>query len=284
MIRVTLTGGMGNQMFQYATGRRLADHLGTGLTLDISGYVNPKPHLTPRHYELSAFAIRAELDDRDHFSRRLLTRLQETMPIPARGIRTQLREQSFSFDPRVLSAPDGTVLHGYWQSELYFSDIRARIVDDFQFIEPPDAVNQAMAARIHDVTAVSLHVRRGDYVTNQRHGTKPLDYYSAALEIMSAKIDEPHFFVFSDDPSWCKQNLRIEHPTTYIDHNNADTGYKDLGLMSQCRHHIIANSSFSWWGAWLNRYPDKIVVAPERWFADASIDTGDLYPPEWLKA
>jgi hypothetical protein len=233
---------------------------------------------------LNAFAIRAQVDDRTHFSRRLLTQHLETMPIRIRPARTQLRERSFSFDPRVLSAPDGTVLNGYWQSEAYFSDIRAQILDDFQFIDPPDSANEDMASCIRESTAVSLHVRRGDYVTNQRHGTKPIDYYASALGMMSARVCEPHFFVFSDDPSWCKQNLHIDYPTIYVDHNNADTGYKDLGLMSQCQHHIIANSSFSWWGAWLNRNPDKIVVAPEQWFADPSIDTDDLYPADWIKA
>ena len=134
--------------------------------------------------------------------------------------------------------------------------------------------------------AVSLHVRRGDYVSDPKTkailGVCSLDYYRAAIAHIAERIESPAFFVFSDDIAWAKANLEIPFPCEYVDHNQGQQSYNDMHLMSLCKHHIIANSSFSWWGAWLNPRKDKIVIAPENWFANNE-DAKDLIPPESVK-
>jgi hypothetical protein len=115
------------------------------------------------------------------------------------------------------------------------------------------------------------------------HGSCDLDYYTAAAEKIAEGVDNPIFFVFSDEPDWCKAHLKLEHQTHYIDNNIGEAAYCDMQLMSLCRHHVLANSSFSWWGAWLNPRDDKKVIAPKRWFADDSKDTSDLIPAGWLR-
>lgn len=135
-------------------------------------------------------------------------------------------------------------------------------------------------------TAVSLHVRRGDYVSDARthaaHGLCSIDYYRAAVRYIIDRVEAPEFFVFSDDIAWARGNLDISHPCHYLDHNRGAESYNDMRLMSLCHHHIIANSSFSWWGAWLNPRDDKIVVAPARWFASGNRRLDDLFPPGWV--
>jgi hypothetical protein len=148
--------------------------------------------------------------------------------------------------------------------------------------------NEEMAHRIGgEESAVSIHVRRGDYVsdagTNRFHGTCSVDYYHDAVDRISGFAPASHFFVFSDGIDWAKENLRLRQPVTYVDFNDGEKNYEDLRLMSLCKHHIIANSSFSWWGAWLNPNPDKIVIAPKKWFNDPSINTDDLIPNSWLR-
>jgi hypothetical protein len=137
-----------------------------------------------------------------------------------------------------------------------------------------------------DANSVSLHVRRGDYVTHAATAKVlnpcSLDYYHKAIECVSRTVTSPHFFVFSDDPAWAQRNLKITFPTKYIDKNSGSQNYVDMHLMTHCKHNIIANSSFSWWGAWLNKNPDKLVIAPTNWFANG-IDDRDLIPPEWIR-
>jgi hypothetical protein len=142
-----------------------------------------------------------------------------------------------------------------------------------------------MAVRIAGCNAVSLHVRRGDYVSNpdssRVHGLCGADYHQAAVRRIAEVVPQPHLFVFSDDPQWAAGNLHLDHPATIVTGNDTRRDYEDLHLMSLCKHHIVANSSFSWWGAWLDTNPDKIVIAPERWFAHEQHDTRDLLPPTW---
>jgi len=130
-------------------------------------------------------------------------------------------------------------------------------------------------------------VRRGDYLTSPAasgcHGVCPPEYYHAAVKELATRLRSPHFYVFSDDPAWVKAQLNLPHPTTFVDHNDAEHGYEDLRLMASCRHHIIANSTFSWWGAWLGGYPEKRVVAPQKWFRDDRVDTADLIPQGWQR-
>jgi hypothetical protein len=135
------------------------------------------------------------------------------------------------------------------------------------------------------MSSVSLHIRRGDYVSNsvnrEIYATCSMDYYHRCAIEMTRRVTDPHFFVFSDDIEWAKDNLDIKHAVTYVDHNSQEEAYKDLCLMSKCKHHIIANSTFSWWGAWLADNKDKIVFAPSRWYNDSKHGEQDLIPEDW---
>jgi len=198
-----------------------------------------------------------------------------------------VREKGFSFDSRILELKGDVHLHGYWQSEKYFKDIRETILEDFTPIRPLRGRNQKVLDEIGSSSSISVHVRRGDYVidpqTNKFHGICGPEYYKKAVEIIAKKVKSPVFYFFSDDIDWVKNNLRTKFKNVYVDWNQGDQSFVDMQLMSHCRHHILANSSFSWWGAWLNRNPHKIVVAPERWFQERSLDTRDLIPEGWLK-
>ena len=178
-------------------------------------------------------------------------------------------------------------IEGYWQTEKYFKNIEHTIKKDFTFKTKPDKNNQSLLNQIKNCNAVAIHVRRGDYVknpvANRILGVCNLDYYNKCINLIIRKINNPHFFIFSDDPKWTINNLNIDFPATYVSHNGSDKGYEDLRLMSNCKHQIIANSSFSWWGAWLNNNPNKVVMAPKKWFNDLSINTEDLIPESWVK-
>jgi hypothetical protein len=178
-------------------------------------------------------------------------------------------------------------LQGYWQSPKYFASIEPEIRTELKLREPLAGENLAVVNKIDTSLAVSVHVRRGDYVTsvttNQYHGTCGPEYYLAAEALLRQRLGEPTLFIFSDDPDWAAHNLRFESPTVIVRHNGPKRDYEDLRLMTLCKHHVIANSTFGWWGAWLCANPDKIVVAPRNWFRDASHSTADLIPEDWIR-
>jgi hypothetical protein len=289
MIVTRICGGLGNQMFQYAAGRRLALLRGTGLLLDLSSLDDPRVP-TPRRYELGAYPIRATIASaaeleavaarRDSLAARIARRACGSR----RGAAT---ERHFHFDPEVLELPDGSCLEGYWQSERYFADVADDVRRELTLERPAAGRNALLLERIDACNAVSVHVRRGDYVTvpqtNAIHGVCPLDYYREAARYVAERVADPVFFVFSDDPHWVRDHLRLDGETVLADHNRPDAAPEDMRLMSRCAHHVIANSTFSWWGAWLDPRPDKIVVAPRRWFQEGKLDTSDLVPASWIR-
>lgn len=286
-------GGLGNQMFQYAVGRALA--LRTGATLKLDTCHFDRHH--DRQYELGCFRIQAQLADEEDLAAFGLD--GRHWPGQLDGVRRRLRahlapgpfqiwrERSFRFDPAIIELQGFVYLEGYWQSERYFLDQAEMLRHEFEPAEPTDSDNARLAAGIEAVNAVSIHVRRGDYVhsatTNRYHGTCSIDYYRAAVAHMCANTTAPQFFVFSDEPEWVRAQFKLGVPITTVSINSPDRGYRDMLLMARCRHHITANSSFSWWGAWLGRDPAKIVVAPRRWFNSDSIDTRDLVPDTWVR-
>ena len=291
MIISQLIGGLGNQLFQYAAGRRLAYAQGVELKLDISNLSN-STYRTIRHYELAPFRIKQSFATAKELEKfrppqsmmsRMLNRVaRRKMQSPV----SYIREAHFHFDPLILELPDGVYLDGYWQSDQYFSDITETIRNEAVVTEPLAGRNAEIAQIINGCEAVSLHIRRGDYiadpVVNQVHGTCGLDYYARAVEYVAGRVSRPVFFLFSDDPAWVHKNLSLAHPLYIVDHNDIAHGYEDMRLMSLCRHHIIANSSFSWWGAWLNPKKDKIVIAPSRWF-NCDIQSSDIIPGSWVR-
>jgi Glycosyl transferase family 11 len=208
------------------------------------------------------------------------------------GIR-YVQEKHFHFDPRILSLHDGVCLHGYWQSEKYFSDVADIIRREFQVKLPATGPDEKLRETVASTDSVSVHFRRGDYaanpVSNRIHGVLPLDYYRRCVQELTKTVRAPHFFVFSDEPQWVRDHLRLSYPTTIVEHqvngSGAHADIKDLRLMSQCKHHIIANSSFSWWGAWLSPHQNKMVFAPRQWFTKeglASARVDDLLPDGWI--
>jgi hypothetical protein len=296
LVITRLIGGLGNQMFQYAAGRAVALRRDAVLKLDVTGFGAVGAH-TKRRYELDALSIRASAAsaaDLAQFGRagkprsprldRLLGRLGIGQP---NGDGTIYREPHFHYDPMVAGLLAPVYLDGYWQSEKYFSDIAGVLRREFAAKAPLDRENESLGARIDGVNAVSLHVRRGDYIsnptTNRFHGVCPPDYYQRAVDCISGRVGVPHLFVFSDDQEWTCANMRFSVPTTFLGVNPPDCGYRDMQLMARCRHHITANSSFSWWGAWLNPSREKIVVVPKQWFCASSNDVRDLIPPNWVQ-
>lgn len=276
-------------MFQYAVGRRLACLHNVPLKLDLTWFSSNLTAVTPRVFLLNHFRIQADLaTDEEIASLRdsslgKVRRFLGFMNTSARHI----RGNGVKFDESILLLPDNVLLEGYWQSEKYFIGIKKVIQDDFTICEEPDSENSEVISVMHACNSVSIHIRRGDYVTDAkaaaRHGTCSDAYYKEALNIMSKRVYKPYFFVFTDDPDWVREQFIIPYPMTLIDHNSPVLAYEDLRLMSSCKHHIIANSSFSWWGAWLNPQIEKTVIAPSRWFSSDSIDTSDLIPESWLR-
>lgn len=292
MMIANIIGGLGNQMFQYAAARALSLKYAVPLRLDISGFDGYGLHNGFELYRVfdidMPLAFAAEI--RNVLGWRSPTLVRRVLSRPElkslRGA-SFVVEPYFHYWPGFKSVSPRAYLQGYWQSEKYFADAIDELRADFAFRQPLSEQNAAWAAQIGHCNAVSLHVRRGDYVTDARtnsmHGVCSLEYYHAAIDHILERMDAPEFFVFSDDIAWVQNNLNIRHPCHYIDHNRGKESYNDMRLMSLCRHHIIANSSFSWWGAWLNAYPGKIVVAPSHWFADTSICVDDLFPEGWVR-
>ncbi len=283
VIIVQLKGGLGNQLFQYAAGRRLSSTLGVPLKLDISFYKRHKQ----RVYELDEFCIEAGIATPWEVARwrgpRLLTRITQPLGLLPRLV----MEKSFAFEPDILLLQDDRYLEGYWQSYRYFTDVAPEIRRELVVRTPPSDADQKLLDRMAMCDSVCLHVRRGDYASNpiaqQFHGLCTSEYYRTALEAITAQVRAPELFVFSDDMPWVKHYLRFELPTTHVEHHGVDSAPLELRLMAGCRHFVIANSSLSWWAAWLSANENPIVYAPRRWFADPAIDTPELTPPAWQR-
>jgi hypothetical protein len=297
MIIVRLSGGLGNQMFQYAAARRLAQRHGVPLHMDTGPLDRPQEGDTCRAFELDCFSLsagHASAAERELCARfrlrqgNLLHRLLGNRLCLATGQRIRyVRERGFAFEPRVLSLPDNVCMDGFWQSERYFADVAALIREEYSFRGGASGENDRLAMEMGSGETVFLHIRRGDYLSNPAaaayYAPCDLDYYIRALELMGERIGPFRLFVFSDDPTWAEANLKEHAMVTVVGHNSPDQGTEDLRLMTLCRHAIIANSSFGWWGAWLIGNRDKVVIAPQSWFRDRSIDTRALIPDGWLR-
>lgn len=296
MIIVKLMGGHSNQLFQYAAGRRLALKRNTNLKLDLTWFdMSFDAGTTPRHYELDSYPISATVAGKNDLAKiedntssnelagRIWSKLARVRSV------TKLDERYLGLNKDVLTAPDNTYLVGYWQNEKYFKDIREILLKEFEPTTPISAKNKLYLDQIKACDAISLHVRRGDYATNQAtqefHGLTSLDYYSKALKLVKDKRsgEDLRVFVFSTDMGWCKENLSFDIPTIFVEGN--ENGADDMRLMKHCKHNIMANSSFSWWGAWLNQNPTKIVIAPKDWFQDKQANSDmDNIPKGWIQS
>jgi len=298
MVVTRLLGGIGNQMFQYAAGRNLSYILNTDLKLDISCYEKYKL----RQYELGVFNIQEKFAtaeeimeikfEKQNFTKKISQKLlKKFFAIPPKMPRTlpsYIKEKKlFHFQPEILDLKGNIYLEGSWQSEKYFKDIRKIIIQDFTPIKKFKGKNKELEEKISQSLSVSIHIRRGDYVTNPRtsefHGLCNLEYYKRCISIIKEKFLEPHFFIFSDDMDWVRESFILEEPAFYINHNGIENAWKDIRLMSMCKHHIIANSSFSWWGAWLGERQDKLIFSPKKWLNKSEVTVKDLIPNSWSK-
>ena len=261
MITIKLKGGLGNQLFQYAFGRSLSSDLNTELIFDLSHY-DSEYAKSKKHdfFNLQIFNIK---NINTQFSKEMLEEpyklkfyqepsFNETTGFPSKRNLNSLQIPAY-FD-------------GYWQSEKYFIQNENLIKKDLQFNIPINGKNKAVAKDILDNNSIAMHIRRGDYQDNPQFGMCGLDYYKKSISYIENQIEDPKFFIFSDDPQWVKKNIKVSHPTYYVTHNSVEKGHEDLRLMSLCKHFIIANSSFSWWGAWLSQNENKIVTIPKPWF------------------
>lgn len=288
-IIVRIKGGLGNQLFCYAAARRLALVNGVDLVIDnVSGFV--RDQLYRRQYALDHFKIpcckatpKERMEPFERYRRGLIKWSSRRLPFAKRRYVVQ---EGLDFDVRLLSlkVSDSLYLDGLWQSEQYFKDVEQNIRDDLQIIPPSDALNLRMTEEIRNSNAVALHVRWFDAPGSAVTNNISADYYQHAIALLEEKVDLPHYFLFSDAPEAARAKLALPNGrVTFVSHNQGDeNAYADLWLMTQCRHFITANSTFSWWGAWLNPSLEKIVIAPKHWFANQT-DVGDLIPKSWVK-
>jgi hypothetical protein len=293
MIVVKLMGGLGNQMFQYAAGLSLALNKKTELLLDESFLTADTNNLyTKRNLELQCLNLDLNIATEKDIKRFNVTRsnkyirsLQRNFPVLFSNLFAA--ESGMAFQKEFFNFPKNTYLDGFWQSEKYFKNIESILMEKFTPKETLNFENREWLNKITICESVSLHIRRGDYVVNKsaqvHHGNLILSYYINALNIIKNKYSNIEVFVFSDDLDWCKENLTLEPKTHFVDANQKTNFHFDMHLMSLCKHNIIANSSFSWWGAWLNNNSEKIVVAPKDWFTNGSINTQDLIPVKWIR-
>ena len=294
MICIQLCGGLGNQMFQYACGRSLAYRHQTELVFDMSRLNKKQGGITIRQYGLDIFNIQGkEISEAGVGKNKpLIYRILSTLSIKLRDKGIQMPayfiENKYAYNAGIEKTSGNCFLSGYWQSPYYFQSIEYLIRQEFTFPNKLNKENSDWLNEIKNANSVSLHIRRTDFVNNishDIHGICSMEYYKSAIEFISDKIKDPFFFIFSDDIEWAQENLKLPYPSSFISGNKGNKSYIDMQLMGACKHNIIANSSFSWWGAWLNNYQDKIIIAPKQWFADESMnaETMDLIPKEWIR-
>lgn len=287
MIITKIMGGLGNQMFEYAIARSMAQRNNDIFKLDISYYSKPKQEL--RTYELNLFNIDETIATEQEYNK--LRRRKGFLFNITKAVNALMNRQSFYrkekedalFDEEVYNLKGNIYLDGYWQNEKYFKEIREQLIEDFTPKSDISEKAQGYLKDIENTNSVSLHIRRGDYISdptaNNFHGVTNIEYYNRAVDYVNDQVSEPVYYIFSDDIAWCKNNFDFLENKIFVD--DTSSAIDDLELMKRCKHNIIANSSFSWWAAWLNENSNKIVITPKVWFS-AKIDL-HLAPEEWIR-
>lgn len=279
---IRILGGLGNQMFQYSFYKSLNNSEEN--LLDITDFNHYKLHNgfelekvfqlnNVKHAELRDIEVLSDckLDVLSRIKRKIMGRKK-----------THIIESYLHFDEKYGNMKN-VYFDGYWQSEKYFKNIEKEMRKEFIFQEFDEKENLEILKKIEKTNSISIHIRRGDYLNHPLYSsTCSIEYYETAIKYMKNKIEKPVFFIFSNDIAWCKENLSFDE-AYFIDWNIGKRSYRDMQLMSLCKHNIIANSSFSWWGAWLNNNLDKIIIAPSKWLNDERVDIDDIIPEGWIK-
>lgn len=295
MIYVKLISGLGNQLFQYVLGRKVSILKKTSLKLDVSFFENQDL----RSYKLNHYNINAAIatDDeieniigiytKDDIYSKVYRRAEKLLP---KHYKRYFKEDKWwLYEPDVLKTFPNVYLDGYWQHYKYFEHIDTEIFNELTLKDTTECAGYNIFEQVkQDNSSVSIHIRRGDYIddpeANNLMGVLPLQYYNTAIERIKEKVNNSRFYVFSDDLNWAQDNFKINFPVTFVDIANGSKDYLELDLMSKCRHNIIANSTFGWWGAFLNQNPDKIIIAPSKWVQPVHINSKiELQFPSWVK-
>ena len=282
MIGIRLIGGLGNQMFQYAAAKSLAKKLNTDVIIDTRAFKVYKLH----KYLLNNLQISSrEATESEYKKHRLYMRLPSKI-LQKIGLNfIWYNEKSYSFDKNLRKLRGNYFLSGYFQSEKYFRDIADILEKEFNPRQKINEKNLIYLQKVQSQNSVMLHIRRGDYVKNNAnlsfHGLCSIKYYKKAISKIKKTIKNPKFFVFSDDLNWAKLNFGDNKSFIYVE-GNKNSPEMDLMIMKNCKNHIIANSSFSWWGAWLGNNKNKIVISPSPWF-EINKNCKDLIPYKWKK-
>jgi len=295
MIVVRLAGGMGNQMFQYAVGRALSVKHGVPLKLDTTFLDHRikmphflRPNFSFRSFDLDVFNIQAEIAKPSEISFWNRPILWGRSMLVIDAVLRKLAflpgwEKKFYFDERILQLGSNAYLEGFWQSEKYFLNIADTIRKDFTLNYELSEPFKKLAEEIENTNSLCVHLRRM-HGGGSFHEKYDMSYYNRGIEHIKKAGTIDKIFVFSDDIDWCRQNINFGMPTFFIGREYAGKkGEGDMFLMSKCKYFIIPNSTFSWWGAWLAKNPDKIVVAPKNLFTNKKIDNKDLIPDDWLR-
>ena len=283
-VTVSLSGGLGNQLFQYAAARALAVHLNSELVLDLVWFTQASnlQNTTIRKFALEPFNINARLQSIRPLSFTYIEKMRRTLKkiFHYVGMSTYNERQQFHFDSKLFSLNTPVNLNGYWQSYKYLEPIASLLFDEIGTVgylnEPAHCLYEQIKM---SEGAICVHIRRGDYITTKT-ALCGLDYYNAGLKIVARGLDCPHCYIFSDDPIWVRANFTTDFPITVVDINGPDDAHQDLWLMAACKNFVIANSSFSWWAAWLGNRPDKVVVVPAWW---PSPQKNDFFPEHWIR-
>ena len=289
MIITELNGGLGNQLFQYAFGLAVAKQYGTDLKFDIQALQGSDS----RPFALDKFNIAHEIASPKDIRRILAMDVGILRWIAGRVSPRALRRYSNRYiDETKISFINNELFHisndaylkGYWQNERFFRSAAKEVKSSVILKTPLSDKSQKVANQINTANSVGIHIRRGDYVSNptanSHHGICSLDYYSEAIQRILIYFPSAKFFVFSDDIPWCMENLNFNSDAIYVNHNGTQRSHEDFALLSMCKHHIIANSSFSWWAAWLNDAQGK-TIAPQNWYRSSHRKTQDIIPPRW---
>lgn len=295
MMIVRLIGGLGNKLFQYAVGKQLSVKNKIPLKIDLSCYQDGQE----RGYKLHYFNIedpiasQAEVDkflniwESKALYAKLYRAYQYSLP---KYKRSYYKEGGYwVYEDVLMKISTPVFLEGFWQHQKYFENLHPQVLQAITLKEAYKPAGYSIISQIEqDDSSVAMHIRRGDYVSDPNNlsffGVMPVSYYQRAVAHICSKVKNPTFYVFSDDLDWVKDNIKIQEPMLFVDIAGGKKDYLELDTMRKCRHNIIANSSFSWWGAYLNNNPTKIVVAPAQWAADDNYNSYlQVQFPSWIK-